>query len=119
VTHFVVRHGRRIEVETLSTSTVTPKKKRHFEYAWIKVPRHWVTGLARTKSAATYQLALAILVEAFKRKHIGGKVVLSTKVTGITSRHTRMRATLELVEFGLIEVKFEPRKATEITNIVL
>jgi hypothetical protein len=119
MTRVIIRHGRRIAVEPLKTSVI-PKKKRHpsFEYAWVKVPRHWVTGLARTRRAATYRLALAILIEAFKRKYIGGKIVLSTKATGM-SRTTRMRATAELVEFGLIEVKARERKTVEVTNIIL
>ena len=115
---YVVRDGRRIDVETIRTNVVAPKKPRHrsFEYKYVIVPRHWITGLARTRSAATYRLAFIILIEAFKRRHVGGEVVLSTKVTGMPHT-TRARAVSELAEFGLIEIKPEARKATVVSVV--
>jgi hypothetical protein len=115
---YVTRGGRRIEVVTLDAGMKPKRRRRSFEYRWVKLPRHWITGLARTRSAATYRLAHVILVEAFKRKHVGGKIVLSTKVTGM-SRATRIRAALELEELGLIKIRSEGRKVTEVSNILL
>jgi hypothetical protein len=65
-----------------------------------------MTALRRTKSASTYELALAILWEAFKdRNRSGGKVVtLSTEVTQMP-RNTKIRAAQELAEFGLIAIE--------------
>jgi hypothetical protein len=114
VSPVVMRRGRRIEVETLNAGHQR-KRRKSFEYEWVKVPRHWVTGLARTKSAATYRLAFIILIEAFKRKHLGGQIVLSAKVTGNMPRCTKMRAAMELAEFGLIEVRSTGKKATVIS----
>src|SRR5262245_52948719 len=117
---YVMRDGRRIEVGTLDAGIKPGKKRRpSFEYRWVKLPRHWITGLARTRSAATYRLAHIILIEAFKRKQNGGKIVLSAKVTGDMSRATRIRAALELVEFGLIKIEREEGKATKVSYILL
>jgi hypothetical protein len=112
---YIMREGQRIEIETLNAG-YHRKRRKSFEFEWVKVPRHWVTGLARTRSSATYRLAFIILIEAFKRKHLGGKIVLSFKVTGIPHT-TRMRAALELVELGLIEIRTEARKAAVVSKL--
>jgi hypothetical protein len=71
---------------------------------WVKLPRHWITGLKRSKSVHTYELAHLILWEAFKDKRRTGEVTLSTELTGM-SRETKTRAAEELVELGLIRLK--------------
>jgi hypothetical protein len=78
---YVMRQGRRIEVDTLDTGIVPKKRRKHFKTAWVKFPTRWADTLRRSKSVNTYQLAVAILFEAFKRKHIGGEIVLSQAVT--------------------------------------
>jgi hypothetical protein len=70
----------------------------------VKLPRHWISGLARSNSVAVYRLANIILVEAFKRNHVGGQIVLSTKVTKMP-RCTKTQAARELVELGLIRIE--------------
>jgi GTP-sensing pleiotropic transcriptional regulator CodY len=59
------------------------------------------------------------LIEAFKRKHLGGQIVLSAKVTGGMPRSTKMRAATELAEFGLIEIRSMGKKATVVSIIRL
>jgi DNA-binding transcriptional ArsR family regulator len=115
---YVIRHGKRIEVETINTGHGPKRKRKAFESRWVKLPRHWISGLARSKSVATYRLAHIILVEAFKRKHVGGKIVLSTKVTGM-SRCTKMRAAKELADLGLIEIEQGGREALRVSLILL
>jgi hypothetical protein len=102
--NYIMRHGRRIEVETIDTGH-RPKKRRSFEYRWVKLPRHWISGLARSKSAATYRLAHIILVEAFHDNHPDGKIVLSAEVTRNMPACTKMRAAKELAEYGLITIE--------------
>ena len=98
------------------------EKKRHenkrlaFKPQWVKLPARWVKTLRRSKSASTYQLALTILIEAFKREQVGGEIVLSTKTTGMPSS-TRARAVRELVKLGLITVKRDGRQAVRIINL--
>ena len=112
---YVMRNGRRIEVETLPSSVV-PKKHRPFEYRWVKLPRHWISGLARSNSASTFKLAHIILIEMFKDRRQTGWVTLSTEVTGMP-RQTKIRAVRELVELGLIEAKWQARRALRVRVI--
>ena len=86
----VLSHGKRIEVETLDDPSTTngagffekfkskrgkasPKQKRrkHFKVDWAKFPNHWRETLKRANSAGkTYELAVAILFEAFRQEYI-------------------------------------------------
>ncbi len=100
--NYVVRHGRRVEVDALETgATKAPRKP--FKAEWVKFPLRWVEALQRSKSVSTYQLALAIIVEAFKREHVGGEIVLASTVTGMP-KNTRIRAAKEMVELGMIKL---------------
>jgi hypothetical protein len=105
---YVMRHGKRIEIETLNTGTSSPRKhKPPFKAQWVKFPLQWVEALQHSKSVSTYQLALVILFEAFKIEAFKRKerdIVLSSTVTKM-SRNTKMRAARELVDLGLIEIK--------------
>ena len=115
---YVVSHGRRIAVETLDLGTTPKKKKRHkpFRAEWVKLPLHWAEALRRSKSANTYHLALAILFEAFRRKHVGGEIVLSTVLTRM-QRCTKMRAARELARLGLIQIDQNGQKAFRVSII--
>jgi hypothetical protein len=114
-TRFVTRHGRRIAVKTLDTGHHPKPRLKPFEAQFVKVPRWWVEAL-RHRCGSTHHLALVILAEAFKRKNIGGEVVLSSETTGMP-RMTRARAARELVRLGLIEVRQEGNQAVKVTHI--
>lgn len=102
--NFVMRQGKRIEVDTLDTGHAPRRRRQTFEAKFVKVPAHWITALSRTKRTSTWQLAMVILAEAFKRKHLGGEIILSSQVTRMP-HVTRYRATQELVRIGLIQLK--------------
>ena len=91
---YVMRHGRRIAVITkkFEASRSKPKPKKSFWAKWVRLPRHWISGLGQSKSANTYRLALLILLAAYEDKRGTGEVVLSAKLTGDMSRATRRRA---------------------------
>jgi hypothetical protein len=111
-----MRHGRRIEVE-IHEPVVTPKKRRKpFKAQWVKLPRQWAEALRRSKRVGTYQLALAILFEAFKRKRYGGEIVLSSAVTRMP-RNTKMRAAKELTELGLIKTEQKGNESIRVFKI--
>jgi hypothetical protein len=101
--NYVIRHGRRIEVETLNTGRAK-RRRKSFETKFVKVPARWIEALSQTKSVSTWRLTMVILAEAFKRKHLGGEIVLSSQVTRMPHA-TRYRATQELVRLGLIQRK--------------
>src|SRR5438128_1771346 len=114
-----MRHDKHIEIETLETKA--PKKRKLFvsRWKWIKLPRHWVSSLAGAKSAgSTYELAIIILIEAFKRKPIGRKLILTSKATNWMPTTTRKRAVKELVELGLIQIEQDSHKAPTVSHIL-
>jgi Fic family protein len=97
---------------------MAPKKKRKpFKAEWVKLPMRWAKALRRSKRVSTYQLAVAILFEAFKRNHVGGEIVLSSTMTGM-SRETKRRAANELVELGLIKLKQDGKAALRVSSIL-
>jgi hypothetical protein len=114
---YVTRRGRRIAVKTLDTGTAPKTKRAPFETQWAKLPRHWAEALRRPpKSASAYELAHVILFEAFKRHYVGGEIVLSSTVTGM-SRCAKMRAANKLVELGLIKIVRNGKHALRVTQI--
>jgi hypothetical protein len=98
---YVIRQGQRIAVNTIDTPA--PKRRKRFEPEWVKLPMHWIKALRRSRSAATYALALVILAAEFKRQQMGGEIVLSSTTTQM-SKTTRIRAAKELAELGLIQL---------------
>jgi Fic family protein len=116
MTEYVMRHGKRIEVEVLDSGVTQKKRRKPFKAQWVKLPRQWVEALRRSKSMGTYQLALAILFEAFKREHCGGEIVLSSAVTKMP-RSTRRRATKELVKLGLIKTHKNGSQSPRVSHI--
>ena len=101
---YVMRRGRRIEIDTLTPKAPKPKPKpkKTFWAKWVKLPRHWISDLGRSRSANTYRLGMLILLAAYEDKRGTGEIVLSTKLTGDMDRATRGRAARELAELRLI-----------------
>jgi hypothetical protein len=103
---FVMRRGRRIAVDSIIPVAVPGSKpKRSFHAKWVKLPRHWISGLGQSKSANTYRLALLILQAAYEDKRRTGEVPLSAKLTGDMNAMTRRRAAKELEWLGLITLR--------------
>jgi len=110
---YVYAHGKRIRVGTLNTSSAKPPRKR-FRAIWLKFPMAWIEALQDATGAA-WTLAAFILHEDFKRKHVGGDIVLSA-ATGLP-RNTRRRAIKELVRLGLVQVDQSGHGAPRVTKI--
>jgi hypothetical protein len=79
--------------------------KKYFWARWVKLPRHWISGLAQSKSASTYQLAHWILLAAYENRRGTGEVTLSHKTTMGMPHSTRGRAARELVNLGLVTLE--------------
>jgi hypothetical protein len=92
------------------------QRKRRFTPRWVKLPRRWLEALRQSRSANTYRLALIVLFEAFRQEQIGGEIVLSKEITGI-SGSARARAVDELVRLELIKVRRNGRQAIRVINI--
>jgi hypothetical protein len=99
-----------------------PKRKprKPFHAKWVQFPRSWIEALRRAKSAGTtYELALTILSENFKREYGGGSEVALSRGTTKMSRRVRRRATKELVKLGLIKLHRESgNQAFRVTIII-
>ena len=112
----VYRHGRRIAVDTLNTSTPI-KKRKPFAGRFVMLSDFWIEQLQKSNNPGTFKLAHRILKEAFRRQHLGGEIVLSTAATGL-SRKVRFVAVKELVGLGLIEVEQSGNRATRVISII-
>jgi hypothetical protein len=118
--NYVVRNGRQIAVEFLDTgvpATPTPKRRKPFKADFVKLPKFWIDQLCHARNVCTVTLAHVILHEAFKRQHVGGEIVLSAEVTGL-SRWARARAVKELKELGLIETEQKGNQAVRVISII-
>jgi hypothetical protein len=119
--NYVMRHGQRIEVVTVPTKGPPPPQRREpFHAAWVQLPRHWISALGRSRSPATYRLALLLLLEEFRNrqrrwKRARGWIVLSTSVVGGMDRATKTRAARELAALGLIRI--EPQVGRQATRV--
>jgi hypothetical protein len=108
--------GRRVRIETLNTTKQPPRRKhKPFKVNWVKLPAWWVEVL-RGATGTARLLAMEVLIEAFKREHIKGNIVLSSEVTKIPQT-TRRRAAKELVELGLITIEQIGNRAPVVTGI--
>jgi hypothetical protein len=112
----VDRHGRRIAVDTLNIGTPI-KKRKPFVVHFVKLPDYWIQQLKKSSSPGTFKLAHSILKEAFRREYVGGEIVLSTEVTGL-SRKVRCRAVKKLVKLGLIKIEQNGNRATRVISII-
>jgi hypothetical protein len=74
----------------------------------------WVEALEREPNGYTYQLAIRIQLEVFQRKRMGGEIVLSAEMAGM-SRLARYRAAKELERRGLIKLHRKGNHALRIT----
>src|SRR5262245_13221787 len=110
-----------LRINDMEITQQTGKKKRKrrqvaFKTRWVKLPWRWANALRESNSVSTYRLAHIILFEAFKRKQIGGEIILSTVVTGM-SRSTRRRAAKELAKLKLIEIQQYGKATVRVTNL--
>ena len=117
---YVMRRGRRIEIDTLTPKAPKPKPKpkKTFWAKWVKLPRHWISDLGRCRSANTYRLGMLILLAAYEDKRGTGEVVLSAATVLGIPRETKRRAVRELAELRLITYKQIGQRAFRIEPLV-
>ena len=119
MSEYVIRHGRRIEVETLE-SEVPAKPKRAKRGQFVQVPLIWVERLQTARCLGSYRLALHLLFEHWKW---GGKPVKLSNVAlakfGVGDRETKSRALLELEQLELISVERRPKKSPVVSVLLV
>jgi hypothetical protein len=120
---YVIRHGQKIEVVIVPTKTPPTRREEPVHATWVKLPRHWISALGRSRSPATYRLALLLLLEEFRHrqrkwKRTRGWIVLSKSVVGGMNRVTKTRAAKELATLGLIRIEpFTGRQAMRVSIV--
>jgi hypothetical protein len=97
--------------------TARRSERKPFVVEWVKLPKYWIERLERARHLATYKLAHRILREAFRQQRLGGEIVLSATITGLSSCN-RHRATRELTELGLIRTTQEGNGAVTVTELL-
>lgn len=114
--YFVTRYGQRVEVEVTHVDSGKPKPRRRdkFKTDFVKFPETWREALCGSPGAA-YELAHAILVEAYVREYLGGEVKLSAMNM---PRASRKRAAERLASLGLIKLSREGCQSHLVTLIL-
>ena len=120
---YVVRDGRRIEIETAEPKTpVPPKRKRPRQRQFVLVPMAWVERLAAVRSIGSgpYRLALHLLFQHWKS---GGRPVKLSNVVltelGMGGRRVKWRALSNLEQLGLVEIERRPKKSPIVTVLAV
>ena len=111
---YAVRNGYRFEIGNLELDRQPETKRKAFEPEFAKLPFHWTQAL-KGANGATYELAIAIQLEVFQCERMGGEIVLSTEMTGI-SHSNRYRAALELEQLGLIKLSRKGNQALRVRH---
>jgi hypothetical protein len=117
VSEYVVRNGRRIEVEILAPKTAVQPKRSH-QGLFVRVPLAWVERLRAARCIGSYRLAHHLLFQHWKSN--GATIKLSNTILaklGIRSLKMKGQALLELERFGLISVERLPKKSPIVTII--
>jgi DNA polymerase family A len=118
MSHFVVRHGRRIEVEEYKPDTGRPQKQKPNKGHHIGCPTSWLKRvLPITRSGE--QLALALWL--YRRHKISGNAVLETPNTELYSdtgltRFAKYRGLRNFEKAGMIR---RPRSGAKASSIEL
>ena len=101
-------------------SKMKTRKNSGIEVRWVRLPLRWIRILHQAAvSASTYDLALTILVESFKREQMAVKeIILSEGVTGM-SPTVRRKAISNLVRLNLIKVKRGKGKAVRVVDLYI
>jgi hypothetical protein len=115
---YIHRHGKKIAVDTISSSSEPTKRHKPFEVRFVKLPCRWIEQLQESNNPGTFKLAHRILMEDFRRQNVGREIILSTEATGL-SRKVRSRAVKELLGLGLIEVEQHGNQAARVINLLL
>jgi hypothetical protein len=110
---YAIRNGRRFEIVSEPNLVLPKAKRQEFKPKFVQVPVRWIEALRQSKNAGAYQLALAILLEAFQRELIGGEIVLSSEMTAMSGT-VRRRAAKELERLGLIQLERRGKQALRV-----
>ena len=111
--HYVVRHGKRIAVETLDTGVV-PKSRKHGDAFVLINHKDAVAGFSALGCPAAL-VWCALIYQAWKEKSDTIRVPTALLRSWGVSRSVWHRALARLHRRGLIEVEFKTGSAAKVT----
>ena len=113
---YLMRHGRRIAVETVN-SVVVPRPKEVEPF--VKVPLWWIAQATKATNTGKALVCIELLYAAWKAKRSTFPLPSGRLLRLGISRDTKRRALYDLERAGLITVERPPRKSPIITLVVL
>jgi hypothetical protein len=111
--NYVMRHGKKIYIQTLDTG-IGPRPKRRRRREFIMITRAQIKLLHTASRAAAIKIFIELLYLSFRAR--GAPVRLSNIALlqmGI-NRRTKYYALRELEVLGLVQIQRYPRKSPEI-----
>jgi hypothetical protein len=114
--NYVLRHGRRIEVETLDTGP-SKKIRRHRQDTFALVPLQWVVKAAAAASSPSTVVLVWLLYRSWQHGGAQFDVPNMALLDMGVSRKVKLRVLHELEETGLIKVEWRLKKSPIVTLI--
>jgi hypothetical protein len=112
---YIIRGGRRIEIETLNADVTVSKTRRREHKSFAKVPLEWAAQAAKATNTAKAMVWIILLYAAWEAKNNSFPLPNGKLKRAGVSRYTKYRAVKELQVSGLITVRQAPGKAPIVT----
>jgi hypothetical protein len=113
--HYIHRHGKRIEVETIETGA-EPRKTVE---PWVKMPLGWIAAAAKAAHSPATLVLVELLYASWRAKSLTFSLPNSRlKALGV-SRKVKARVLHDLERRRIIVVERPPQKTPIITLIAL
>jgi len=112
--HYVYRHGKKIEVETLDTGTAT-KIRRQRPETFAVVQLQWAAKASAALNSPRTMLLVWLTYQAWRTKSTTFAVPNKALADYGVSRKVKFLALRQLEAAGLIKVKRRPRRHPVVT----
>jgi hypothetical protein len=115
--NYVIRHGRRIEVETITPTAPARRRKRtRIKETWAKIPHH--RGLKLAKQAKNSVLAVLLALESAVHEAHCNQVKLTNDQLNPykISRQAKIRGLRQLITAEVVSVEWNGLGAPVVTH---
>jgi hypothetical protein len=114
---YVLRHGRRIKVETLDTGP-SKKIRRKRQDTFAMVPLQWIVKASAAAESPSTVVLVWLLYRFWQCTGLQFDIPNAALADMGVSRKVKYRILRQLEKAGLITVKWRPRKSPLVTIIV-
>jgi hypothetical protein len=113
---YIIRHGKRIEVETITPAAPRRRKVTKLAETWAQIPHH--RGLQLAKEVGNPVLAVLLALEAAIHKERSNQVELSNDLLRMYKirRQAKTEGLRQLAAAGVVSVEWRDRKAPTVTH---